>query len=127
MINKMSYRFFASICAMLLIIGGIIGWMSFLLFGDCAASTQVVVISSGAIAKLEKERIKNTSEDMFFGKSDEAIELIAQIGKLYEKPNVKTVFVNDDSGNCVGGVGISAQVHAAVVAKQRGGGVIKTN
>jgi hypothetical protein len=118
MISNISYRFFALICASLLAIGGVLGWTSFLLIGDFAANTQVVVISKAAIANLEKARIKGTEEDMFFGKGDEAIKLIEQIGKLYEKRNVRTVFVNDDTGNCIGGVGVSAQVHAAVIAKQ---------
>ncbi len=89
--------------------------MSFLLFGDAAQQTQVVVVSKAAISKLERERIKTSEGDMFFGKPDVAIKLIEQIGNSYEKRNVKLVFVNDDTGSCLGGVAGSLAVHEAMI------------
>lgn len=119
MINKISYQLFATICALLLIIGGVIGWISFLLVGDFASNTEVVIISRATITKLEQERIKGNEGDMFFGNADEAIKLIKKIGKMYERRNVKTVFVNDDTGSCSGGIGISREVHAAIIEAQK--------
>lgn len=119
MIEKISYRFLAVICIGLLLLGGALGWLSFLLLGDLAANTQVVVISQAAIARFERQRVKATNEDMFFGRPDEAIKLIEQAGKLYEQRHIKVVFASDDSGNCKGGTGVSEAVHKAVIEAQK--------
>ena len=117
---------------LILIVGIILGWLGFILFGDSAANTEVVYVSAKEILKFEKERIaeikkkkiqgldylKNSEsviEHVFYGHSGKALSIIEKLAASLNSKNTKVVFVSDSAvkGEMVSSC--SKQLHARVL------------
>jgi hypothetical protein len=106
---------------LLLSIGFMGGWLSFLLFGDIAKACQVVVISKEALISAENVRIKNnsnantTDNSVFFGRQAEALTRMEKIAKSFENKRTKVLFVSSSNGKVKNAVDISGIVHKELV------------
>lgn len=112
-----------------LIIGMILGWLGFILFGDFASNTNVVYVSSKEVLKLEKDRIEETTKGegryreegkepsyrLFYGYPDQALKLIEKVIGMLASKKTKVVFVGDSAIKGESVSSVSKQVHAKVL------------
>ena len=119
--NKFSNRQ-VLVLLMIVILGALVGWLGFLLFGDLAGSSKILYVSQKEILKLEKERIHQESvheqqkqQNLFFGQINQAIELIKSEAQQYKDKRTKIIFVTDELITGEDVMSISRQVHEGVI------------
>ncbi|WP_375319166.1 hypothetical protein [Candidatus Tisiphia endosymbiont of Oplodontha viridula] len=102
---------------MFTILGISIGWLGFLLFGDIGDQCKIIYVSQKEILRLEKERISQQPKEknLFFGKINQAIELINSEAQKYKDKRSKVIFVIDNFITGEGTLSISKQVHQNVI------------
>ncbi len=102
---------------MFTILGVSIGWLGFLLFGDIGNQCKIIYVSQKEILRLEKERINQQPKEknLFFGKINQAIELINSEAQKYKDKRSKVIFVIDNFITGEGTLSISKQVHQNVI------------
>lgn len=116
--DKQSTRFTWQFLTLLMsmILGITIGWLGFLLFGDLAAGSKVTYVSQKEILRLEKARVHKLQEKtLFFGKINQAIELINSEARKYKGKRSKVIFTSEEFITGEGVVSISKQVHSRVI------------
>lgn len=102
---------------MFTILGVSMGWLGFLLFGDIGNQCKIIYVSQKEILRLEKERINEQPKEknLFFGKINQAIELINSEAQKYKDKRSKVVFVVGDFITGEGTASISKQVHQNII------------
>ncbi|WP_425363579.1 hypothetical protein [Candidatus Tisiphia endosymbiont of Hybos culiciformis] len=102
---------------MFTILGVSIGWLGFLLFGDIGNQCKIIYVSQKEILRLEKERINQQPKEknLFFGKTNQAIELINSEAQKYKNKRSKVIFIVDNFITGEGTLSISKQVHQNVI------------
>jgi hypothetical protein len=112
----------SSVALLIFSIGFLSGWLSFLVLGDIAGFCTVLVVSKEAVLKMEEERLKGSSESLFFGKTDQALAEMTKLARGFENKQTKVIFVSEDSGSVKGGIGISDLIHQKVIERLQGEG-----
>ena len=104
------------LCTLLiLIIGFFLGFLSFLLFGNIAGNCRVVFVTTEALVSLEKRRIAGSTDPLFFGKPEAAIQLMTKYLSRFENKRTKVLFVSSETGVVKGGIDISPLIYDAVM------------
>ena len=105
----------------ILILGVGIGYMMFYKFGPISRNCYIEYISQDELINLEKKRIEHENEEqgnyeqnLFFGKSKEATELMAKLAVTRQRRNTKVLFTSGSikSDNVRS---ISKEIHELVI------------
>lgn len=81
----------------------------------------MVYVSKQELLELERKRVKELkAEQIFYGRTNEALTLIEQIANSYKDGKTKVLFITDGFAGGTNVGSISKAVHAAVIISLEG-------